>query len=65
MIHPDIAIAVAEAKQRDLRKAAAQSRLERLARCCRPSFLLGRAHAIRARWAERATHGDQAATCCA
>lgn len=64
MIHPDIAAAVAEAKQRDLRRAAARSRLERLARCCRRSFLVDGARAVRARWTERATHRSQAVPCC-
>jgi hypothetical protein len=63
MIHPDVAIAMAHERERDLLRAAGQSRLARLARCCRPSFLAARARSISTRWEKEARAWP--ASCCA
>jgi hypothetical protein len=62
MIHPDIATAIAQERQRDLRRGAADSRIARLTRCCRRSFLAARVRSVSAPWAE-VTRGRSAACC--
>jgi hypothetical protein len=62
MLHPDFATAIAHEKQRDVRRAATETRLERLVRC-RRSFLVTWVRSVSTRWADISR--SRSAACCA